>query len=239
MPLAPLGHLVGHVGELRAEDERQPRRLDRASVGLRDHPGVRDHGHVGQLMRLLERGDRRDHRVRLGLVALERLDHQREPGRVGQQAYGDLRLEPALFRVARLAEPVALIGLEVERRHVMQDQRCRTQRRVLRARGCKVLPPRRLGVNRQPPLERRVRGRRDPSLGQHPQRVDLAGRLDDPREHQLPKHLVPAGRLLEAEPVVGAAQRVPQMRHPRRLDRQRPGRACRVQAEIEFALTSR
>src|SRR5207248_9850711 len=41
-------------------------------------------------------------------------------------------------------------------------------------------------------------GRRvDPGFLQHPQRVQLAGRLDDPRQHQLPEHLVPTRRLLE------------------------------------------
>lgn len=32
-------------------------------------------------------------RVALGLVALERLQHQWEPGRIGQQPDGDLRFE--------------------------------------------------------------------------------------------------------------------------------------------------
>ena len=65
-------------------------------------------------------------------------------------------------------------------------------------------------------------GALDADLGQHPQAVELAGRLDDPRQHQLPEHLVPAGGPVEPERVVGAAQPVPQMPHPRGDDLQRP-----------------
>ena len=38
---------------------------------------------------------------------------QREPGRIGQQAKGDLRFQPALFGEAGLAEPITGIGLEM------------------------------------------------------------------------------------------------------------------------------
>ena len=62
-----------------------------------------------------------------------------------------------------------------------------------------------------------------PHSRQHSQRVDLAGRLDDPRQHQLAKHLVALGCLLEPQDLVGAAQRIPQMRSSATTDRQRPG----------------
>ena len=77
---APLVDLVGDVRDLRAEDERQPGRLDRVLVAVGDHAGVGDDGDVGQPVRGHERLDDRQHGLGLGLVALERLHHQREPG---------------------------------------------------------------------------------------------------------------------------------------------------------------
>jgi len=41
----------------------------------------------------------------------------------------------------------------------------------------------------------------NPCLLQHPQRVLLAGRLDDPRQHQLPEHLIAPGGPAEADQV--------------------------------------
>ena len=78
-------------------------------------PGVGDHGHLRQLVRGRERLHHRQDGLGLGLVALERVHHQREPARVGQQPDGDLRLQPAFLGEPGLAEPVALIGLEVQR----------------------------------------------------------------------------------------------------------------------------
>lgn len=54
-------------------------------IGLGDHLGVGDDGRVDRLRGLHERPDREQHRGRLGLVPLERLDQQREPGRVGEE----------------------------------------------------------------------------------------------------------------------------------------------------------
>jgi hypothetical protein len=121
--LAPPGaDGVGDVGDLHAEDERQPGGLDRFLVRFGDHARVRDDGDVGQVVGGHELLDDRQHRLGLGLVALEGGDHQREPGLVGEQAYGDLRLQPSLLGEPGLAEPVARIGLEVERGYVIQDQ---------------------------------------------------------------------------------------------------------------------
>ena len=55
-------------------------------------------------MGLLKRGDGGQHRGGLGLVALERLDHQREPGRIGEQPDGDLRLEAGFTLLVTDAE---------------------------------------------------------------------------------------------------------------------------------------
>jgi hypothetical protein len=54
--------------------------------------------------------DHRQDRLGLGSVALERVHLQREPADVGQQADGDLRLQPAFLGESGLAEPVALVG---------------------------------------------------------------------------------------------------------------------------------
>jgi hypothetical protein len=50
----------------------------------------------------------------------------------------------------------------------------------------------------------------DPGFGEHPQGIDLAGRFDHPRQHQIAKHLITTGGLVEAEHPVGTAQRFPQ-----------------------------
>ena len=55
-------------------------------------------------------------------VALEGLHPQREPVGVGEQTDGDLRFQPAFLGEPGFAEPVPLVGLEVQRRHVVQHQ---------------------------------------------------------------------------------------------------------------------
>ena len=59
---------------------------------------------------------------RLGGVALEAADFQREPGPVHQQADHDLRVDAAFLGVADLAQLVFVLGLEVQRRHVIEQQ---------------------------------------------------------------------------------------------------------------------
>jgi len=111
---------------------------------------------------------------------------------------------------------------------------------VRRAGGRELAPPRILRIGRQAPLERGIRRRRYPGLLQHPQRVQLADRLDDPREHQLAEHLVPACGPSEAQHVIGAAQGVQQVPHPRGRDRQQAAPAAtEARAEIEDALPGR
>jgi hypothetical protein len=74
---------------------------------------------------------------------------------------------------------------------------------------------------RQAAVDRRIRYRRNTGLAQYAQIVQLAGRLDDAGQHQLAGHLVPAHGLLEPDHPVGMDQRIRQMPHPRRRDRQR------------------
>jgi len=71
----PLRDRIRLVGDPCAQDERQPGVLDRLLVGVGDHPRVRDHGDIGELVGGHERDDDREHRLGLRLVALKRLDH--------------------------------------------------------------------------------------------------------------------------------------------------------------------
>ena len=236
---APLRDLVGDVGDLHAEDERQARGLDRLLVRLGDHPRVRDDGDVGQPVGGHELLDDRQHGLGLGPVALEGGDHQREPVLPGEQPDRDLRLQPALLGEPGLAEPVALVGLEVEGGDVVKDQAGRAEPGMRGAGLRQPLPPGLLRIDGQAPLQGAVGRRRHPGLLQHPQAVELAGRLDDPGQHQVPEHLVPAGRVLQAQHPVAALQGVHQVAHPRRRDRQRPGRPRAVQAQAELQLAGR
>ena len=91
----------------------------------------------------------------------------------------------------------------------------------------------------QAPLQGAVGARCHPGLLQHPQRVQLAGRLDDPGQHQAPEHVVPAGRILQAQHPVCPLEGICQVAHPRRRDRQRPGWPGAVQSQAELQLPGR
>jgi hypothetical protein len=67
------------LGDLGADDEPQVRRVEFGEVLRRQHPGVGDHDHLGQLVTIGERGNDRDDRGGLGPVALEAADLEREP----------------------------------------------------------------------------------------------------------------------------------------------------------------
>jgi hypothetical protein len=207
-------------------------------VGLGEHARVGDHGHLSKLMGSHERRKDRDHRLGLGLVPLKRLHSQREPGGVGEQPTGDLRIQAAFLGEPGLTESVTRVDLKIQRGHVVEQQRRRPHTRVSRARRCQRTPVRVLGVVGQMTHQRPVGRRLNPDLGQYPQRVQLAGRLDDPREHQRPEHLIATGRRVEAQRVVRAAQRIPQVPHPGGGDLQWAARTHRRgQPEIEFALS--
>lgn len=90
--------------------------------------------------------------------------------------------------------------------------------------GREPLPPLLLRIGRQAPLQGAVGRRRHPRLLKNPQGVQLARRLDDPGQHQVPEDLVPARRVFEPQHPVGALQGVNQVAHPQGSDRQRPGR---------------
>ena len=120
----------------------------------------------------------------------------------------------------RLAEPVPGIGLEVERRDVVDHQAGRAQPRVRGAGGGQLLSPGLLRIDGQAPQQGPVRRRAGTGLLQHTQAAGLAGRLDDPGQHQLPEHLVPASGFFEPQRAVGVLEGVPEVTHPRRRDGQ-------------------
>ena len=114
MGIAPAPNHIGQERDSRAEDERQPCRADCDLVGLRDHAGIGDNGHVGQLVGGFEGVDDRQHGGGLGLVALERRHRQREPTGIGEQTDRDLRFQavgsawgavPGLLRVVSPGRP--------------------------------------------------------------------------------------------------------------------------------------
>jgi hypothetical protein len=119
---APFVDDVGDVTDPVAQDEPQPGGLDRLLVRLGQHPGVGDDRDVGEPVRGHERLQRGQHGGRLGLVPLEGLHRQRKPARVGEQADGDLRVQPAFLGEPRLPKPVTDVGLEVERGDVVEHQ---------------------------------------------------------------------------------------------------------------------
>lgn len=100
-------------------------------------------------MSLLEGVDHRQHGGGLGLVALERLHHQRKPRRVGEQTDGDLPVQATFLLEPGLAEPVGGIGLEIRRAHVVEHQRRRAQPGMLSARRRQCLAHRAFGEHRQ------------------------------------------------------------------------------------------
>jgi hypothetical protein len=71
------------------------------------------------------------------------------------------------------------------------------------------------------------------------QRVQLADRLDDPRQHQLAEHLVSARGAPEPQHVIAAAQGIQRVAHPRGHNRQRPAiatAAAETRAKIKETL---
>lgn len=98
------------------------------------------------------------------------------------------------------------------------------------------LAPGVFGVAAQPALDRGVGGRCHADLFQHPCGVLLAGRLDDPGQDQLAEHLITACRLVEAEQVVGTGESVPEVRHLRGGDLQRPSTSGGRKTRVELSL---
>jgi hypothetical protein len=114
MGVAPFAHDVGQERNPGSEDVGQSRGVQGDLVGFGDHPGISNYRHVGEPVRGLEGVDHRHHGGGLGFVALEGGHRQREPGRIGKQPEGDLRIQPALLGEPGLTEAVAGVGFEVQ-----------------------------------------------------------------------------------------------------------------------------
>ena len=124
-----------------------------------------------------------------------------------------------LLRHADLAERVFVSDLEMQRGQVIHHQRHRPGRSGMPPAGScdlgAVVPLHAPGQA----LVQRVRvWRWLTQLAQHPDRVQLRGRLHDPCPHQLGEHCV--GHDIESKLPVGALQHVPQKLAGRVLDHQ-------------------
>ncbi len=195
-----------------AHDEGEPGLVKLPQVLRGQHPGVRDDDHVLDLVAGVELLDDRDDRLRLGLVSLEEADLEGEPLPVHQQPDHDLRVHPAFFREADLAEVVFLLRLEIQGGDVVQTQgdipgaQCvgETQGREL----VTVLPRRAPGQGAAHGL---LTGRGAPQVTEYPPGVQDRGWFHDPGDHQVPEHRITH----RVKPEIGehAHQRVVQ--HPR------------------------
>src|SRR5215472_9217335 len=70
-----------------------------------------------------EPGQGRDQGLGLGVVALEQVHLQREPGSGGEQPDGDLRAGAVFLAHPDLAQLFFTVGLEVQRGHVVEHDR--------------------------------------------------------------------------------------------------------------------
>lgn len=131
----------------------------------------------------------------------------------------NLGFQAAFLAVSGFPEPIPSISLKVERGHVVQHQGGRPQPHMRCARGRYLLPPRRLGIHGEPTLHRRLAARPNPDLFEHPQGLQLAGRLDQPAQHQLLENLVTTTGGIEPEPFKPDRQGIPQVLRPRPPDR--------------------
>ncbi len=159
--------------------------------------------------------------------------HGRAPP-VDQQADHDLRIDPAFLGVAGLAQPVLVLGLEVQRGHVIQHERdAPAAQHVSEAQLSETATVVPVEAAAQRALAR-GQARRDPAhLRQHPVHIQQAGRLDHPGDHQVTEHLItqraePEIRIHPGQHVIQQARR----RLQRPCPRHHPtGSRCRRTAE--------
>ena len=130
MPGEVAGQVAWRLGNPRPYDEGEPGVLDRVQIRCRQHPRIGYHDHPGHPVTGLERAQDRQQSGRLGGVPLKQMDLKREPGRVDQQPHLDLGIDPVFLTDPDLAQRVRagvlVAGLEVQRRHVIHDQRPET-----------------------------------------------------------------------------------------------------------------
>ncbi len=186
----------GSLRHARADDEPQPGLIQRFEVRGGEHPGVGDHDEVVQPVPGLETLNDRQDRRSLGLVAFPAADLQREPVTVDQQPDDDLWVDPAFLGVADLTQPVFVLGLEVQRRDVVQAQTdVPAGGRVGEARGGDLVPVATSASPAQRAFHRRVARRRPAQVPQNPPGIQQRCRLHDPGHDQvLEVHVAQVGK---------------------------------------------
>jgi hypothetical protein len=163
-------------------------------------------------------------------VPLEAADLQGEPVPVDQQPHHDLRVDPPLLRVADLAQAVFLLGLEVQRRYVIQDERdIAAGSRVREAQPGDRVAVAAFCAPGQGASHGLVTGRPAAQACQDPAGVQDRGRLHDPGQDQVPEHLITQGAELQGgEDAVQGTEQHPRVgrHHPQRSN----GRQGRTRA---------
>ena len=128
---------------------------------------------------------------------------------VGQQPDHDLRVDPPFLAIADLAQAVFVLGLEVQRRHVVQNERDIAAGQYVReAQPGDLVAVAAVRAAGQGPAHRLVAGRLAAQVRQDPAGVQDRGRLDDPGQDQVPEHVIAQGA--ESQVAENAVQRLEQ-----------------------------
>ena len=155
-----------------------------------------------------------------GGVAFVASDLEGETGAVHEQSDDDLRVDPTFLRVPDFPQVIFLFGLEVQGRHVVQQQAQTVgfggMDEALFGDAIPVLTGDDL---LQVPFDRGVARRIRPEVLQDPAGVEFRARFDDPGDHQIPEHRVAEDP--EAELFVDVGQHLAQQHRPGRF---RPSR---------------
>ncbi len=200
-------YFVRRLCEFRPDDVVVPETLENLDVPCGKHGGVSSDRDAGKTVALLETREHRDNCLDFSAVALEALDFEREARPVDQQSDRDLRLEPALFRKPRLPVFVVFLYLEIQRGHVVEDERQRGLGGSLKAYAADGVPVFVVDGPFQAAMDGRVGWCVKTQPVKDADRVELGGRLDDPREDELPENRVVYR--VKPERVVYAVQHVP------------------------------
>ncbi len=178
----------------------------------RQHARVGDHDHGLDPVPGLELPDDRQDRELLRLAPLEAADLEGEAVPVDEQPDHDLRVYPPFLAVADLPQGVLALGLEVQRRHVIQDQRdISAGPRMREAQLCDPVAVAAVRAAGQGAAHRLVAGRLAAQVRQDPPGVQDRGRLHDPGQDQVPEHLITQD--VESQVTEDAVQGLEQ--HPR------------------------
>ncbi len=168
----------------------------------------------------------------LGRIALVAADLERETGAIHQQPDNDLRVDSSFLRVPDFAQVIFLFCLEVQGRHVVQQQAHAAgfggMSETLVGDPVPVLT---CGNLLEVAFDRGVARRVRPEILQDPADIEFRAGLDDAGDHQIAEHRIVDDP--EAELVVYLGQHLPQQHRPgrfgtsRRIDLRRSG--CRFE----------